>query len=160
VLWSGGISFAGVLAFLFADLIVLPILAIYRKYYGLGFTLRITALMFTTMVLAALLVDGIFSGLDLIPSGPRPTRGDIFGSIQIDYKLFLNLLGVAIFATLFRLTAHRGATDPVCGMKVDRSKAVSKQFAGETFYFCSHHCLHAFEAKPGNQAAARAGYTP
>src|SRR3954467_14171941 len=71
VLWSGGISFAGVLAFLFADLIVIPILLIYRKYYGIGYTIRITALMFTTMVIAALIVDGIFSGLDLIPSGPR-----------------------------------------------------------------------------------------
>src|SRR5919204_279824 len=96
VLWSGGISFAGVLAFLFADLIVLPILAIYRKYYGTAFALRITALMFVTMVIAALIVDGIFSGLDLIPSGPRPTRGDIFGTISVNYKLFLNLLGIAI----------------------------------------------------------------
>ena len=42
VLWSGGISFAGVLAFIFADLIVLPIIAIYRKYYGTAFALRIT----------------------------------------------------------------------------------------------------------------------
>src|SRR3954447_22132936 len=42
VLWSGGISFSGVIAFLFADLIVLPILAIYRKYYGTAFTVRIS----------------------------------------------------------------------------------------------------------------------
>jgi YHS domain-containing protein len=60
----------------------------------------------------------------------------------------LNVLGTAIFAALFWLTARRGATDPVCGMKVDRSKAVTKQLAGETFYFCSAHCLHAFEAEP------------
>ncbi len=106
VLWSGGISFAGVLAFLFADLIVLPIIAIYRKYYGRGYALRITALMFTTMVIAALAVDGVFSALGLIPTGPRPTRADIFSHIQVDYKLFLNLLGAAIFAALFWLTAH------------------------------------------------------
>src|SRR6266436_5557631 len=60
VLWSGGISFAGVLAFIFADLIVLPIIAIYRKYYGSRFAVRITALMYVTMVLAALAIDGIF----------------------------------------------------------------------------------------------------
>ncbi|MGH2865217.1 MAG: permease, partial [Solirubrobacteraceae bacterium] len=53
VLWSGGISFAGVMAFIFADLLVLPIIAIYRKYYGTEFTLRIVALMFVTMVTAA-----------------------------------------------------------------------------------------------------------
>ena len=148
VLWSGGISFAGVLAFLFADLIVLPILAIYRKYYGSKFTVRITALMFATMVIAALVVDGIFTALGLIPTGPRPTRADIFSSVHVDYKLALNILGVLIFAGLFSLTARRGATDPVCGMTVDRSKAVSKEFAGETYYFCSIHCLHAFEADP------------
>ncbi|HEX6712369.1 MAG TPA: permease [Thermoleophilaceae bacterium] len=109
VLWSGGISFAGVLAFLFADLIVLPIVAIYRKYYGTSFALRISALMFVTMVVAALVVDGIFSALDLIPSGARPTRDDIFGSIEVDYKLFLNALGLAIFALLFALSSRRGA---------------------------------------------------
>src|SRR5205085_3365265 len=112
VLWSGGISFAGVLAFLFADLIVLPIVAIYRKYYGTRFALRITALMFVTMVLAALLIDLLFSGLGLIPSGARPNRGDIFGSVQLDYKLVLNVAGLLIFAVLFGLAARRGVTDP------------------------------------------------
>ncbi len=148
VLWSGGISFAGVLAFLFADLIVLPILAIYRKYYGTRFTVRITGLMFTTMVIAALIADGIFTALGLIPTGSRPTRADIFSAIHLDYKLALNLLGVAISAALFLLTIRRGATDPVCGMTADRSKAVTKQFSGETYCFCSDHCLHAFEADP------------
>jgi uncharacterized membrane protein YraQ (UPF0718 family)/YHS domain-containing protein len=148
VLWSGGISFAGVLAFLFADLIVLPILAIYRKYYGRRFAVRIAALMFVTMVTAALIVNGIFSALALVPSGPRPTRADIFSQIHVDYKLVLNVLGVAIFAALFWLTARRGATDLVCGMKVDRTKAVTTELGGRTYYFCSDHCLHVFEADP------------
>ncbi len=145
VLWSGGISFAGVLAFLFADLIVLPIVAIYRKYYGTSFALRITALMFVTMVIAALAVDGIFSALGLIPTGPRPSRDDIFGSVQLDYKLVLNIVGLAIFVSLFWLTRRRGATDPVCGMKVDRERAVTAQHDGHTYFFCSEHCRHGFE---------------
>ncbi|MCW3025872.1 MAG: hypothetical protein JWM29_1304 [Solirubrobacterales bacterium] len=162
VLWSGGISFAGVLAFLFADLIVLPIIAIYRKYYGTAYALRIVALMFVTMVAAALAVDGLFSSAGLIPSGPRPSRGEIFGTIAIDYKLVLNVLAVALFAALLWLTQRRGASDPVCGMKVDRAKAVRKDFGAETFYFCSEHCLHVFEADPhrydddhGEQIGAR-----
>jgi hypothetical protein len=145
VLWSGGISFAGVLAFLFADLIVLPIVVIYRKYYGTRFALRIVALMFVTMVAAALVVDGLFNLAGLIPTGPRPSRGDIFGTISVDYKLALNVLAVVIFAALLWLTHRRGATDPMCGMKVDRVKAVRMDFGEETFYFCSAHCLHAFE---------------
>jgi uncharacterized membrane protein YraQ (UPF0718 family)/YHS domain-containing protein len=148
VLWSGGISFAGVLAFIFADLIVLPILAIYRKYYGTRVALRITALMFVTMAIAALLVDGLFGGLALEPSGHRPSRADVFGSLQVNYKLFLNLFGLVIFGALFWLTARRGATDPMCGMKVDRAKAVHKRIGGEVFYFCSEHCLHAYQSEP------------
>ncbi|MGH3494429.1 MAG: permease [Sciscionella sp.] len=156
VLWSGGISFAGVLAFLFADLVVLPIIAIYRKYYGNRYAARITILMFVTMAIAALIVDGIFSLLGLVPSGARPTRADIFTSIHLDYKLALNVLGVAIFAAMLWLTSRRGVTDPVCGMKVDRSKAVTKQIGGESRYFCSKHCLHAFEADPEKYLGADA----
>ncbi len=146
VLWSGGISFAGVLAFLYADLIVLPIVWIYRKYYGGSFALRITGLMFVTMALAALIVAGLFDLLGLIPSGPRPTRADIFGTIQVNYKLALNVAGLVIFGAFFWLTMRRGETDPMCGVTVDRGRAVSKQLAGHTLYFCSHHCAHAYEA--------------
>ena len=160
VLWSGGISFAGVLAFLFADLIVLPILAIYRKYYGWAFTVRITALMLVTMVLAAVVVDALFSALGAIPEGARPTRDDIFGTLSVNYKLFLNVLGLAIFAALFWMTARRGATDPVCGMKVDKDKALTAQAAGRTFYFCSEHCRHAFEADPDRYVHNRGGSDP
>jgi uncharacterized membrane protein YraQ (UPF0718 family) len=107
VLWSGGISFGGVMAFIFADLIVLPIVVAYRKYYGTEFALRITALMFVTMVLAALIVDGLFSLVGLIPSA-RPARADVFGSVQLDYKLVLNVVGLAVFASLTYLTVRGG----------------------------------------------------
>jgi hypothetical protein len=154
VLWSGGISFAGVLAFLFADLIVLPIVAIYRKYYGTAFALRITTLMYVTMVMAALLVAGAFALLGLSPSGPRPDRADIFGSVQINYKLALNVLGAAVFAALWWLTRRRGVTDPVCGMRVDREKAVTRSSGSRTVYFCSDVCAEkwaqaAVNASPG-----------
>jgi YHS domain-containing protein len=147
VLWSGGISFAGVMAFIFADLIVLPIIAIYRKYYGWEFALRITALMFVTMVTGALIVDGLFSALGLVPHS-RPSRGDIFGSVSFDYKLWLNVLGLVVFAALFSLTIRRGATDPVCGMRVDRAKALRSDALGGAHYFCSDDCRDRFEADP------------
>jgi uncharacterized protein len=148
VLWSGGISFAGVMAFIFADLIVLPIIAAYRKYYGTAFALRITALMFVTMVISALIVDGLFSLVGLIPK-TRPTRGEIFGSIGLDYKLVLNAIATVVFAALIYLTLRRGVTDPVCGMKVDRAKALRLAHAGATYYFCSEDCRNRFAADPG-----------
>ena len=147
VLWSGGIGFAGVIAFIFADLIVLPIVAAYIKYYGREFALRITALMFVTIVIAALAIDGLFSLVGLIPEN-RPSRADIFGSVELDYKLVLNVLGLAIFAALFYLTVRRGATDPVCGMKVDRGRALRAQVAGSTYFFCSQGCRSEFQADP------------
>jgi hypothetical protein len=147
VLWSGGIGFAGVIAFIFADLIVLPIIVAYGKYYGWQFALRITALMFVTMVVAALAIDLLFGAVGLIPD-TRPTREDIFGSVELDYKLVLNMVGLVAFAALLYLTARRGATDPVCGMRVDRSKALRLEHAGRTYYFCSEHCRGQFEVDP------------
>jgi len=67
VLWNGGISFGGVVAFLFADLIVLPILDIYRKYYGLKVSVFLLAIFYVSMALAALAVEFIFGALHLIP---------------------------------------------------------------------------------------------
>jgi uncharacterized protein len=159
VLWSGGISFAGVMAFIFADLIVLPIIAIYRKYYGTKFALRIVALMFVTMVAAALIIDGSFSTLGLIPHGPRPSRGDIFGTITVNYKLALNVLGLLIFAAFFWLTQRRGVTDPVCEMRVDRVKALRSDYMGGAYYFCSSGCLEAFEDQP-ERYTGRASVAP
>jgi ubiquinone/menaquinone biosynthesis C-methylase UbiE/uncharacterized membrane protein YraQ (UPF0718 family) len=149
VLWSGGISFAGVMAFIFADLIVLPIISAYRKYYGWAFALRITALMFVSMVIAALVVDGLFSTAGLIPTGPRPSRDDIFGSVELDYKLVLNGLAAVAFAALFYLTMRRGATDPVCGMKVDRAKALQLERARAITSAPSTACAHSSPSRRG-----------
>jgi uncharacterized membrane protein YraQ (UPF0718 family)/YHS domain-containing protein len=143
VLWSGGIGFAGVLAFIFADLIVLPILLIYKKYYGLKYAVRISALMFVTIVIAALLVDALFGGLSLIPHA-RPTRAAIFAPVKVDYNLALNLVATLVFVALMTLTVRRGATDPVCGMKIDRRRAVVLDRDGATTYFCSEHCKHSY----------------
>ena len=110
VLWSGGIGFSGVLAFLFADLLVLPILAVYRKTYGTRFTVRIVAVMFAAMVIAALAVSALMHALSWIPQGPRPTHHDVFGSVSLDATLIGDLLAVALFAALLALTVRRRQT--------------------------------------------------
>jgi uncharacterized protein len=112
VLWSGGISFAGVMAFIFADLIVLPIVVAYAKYYGWPFTIRIVALMLVTMIAAALVVDGLFSLGGLIPD-TRPTHDEIFSPIELNYKAVLNAIALVVFAVLLWLrprgdAAHAG----------------------------------------------------
>jgi uncharacterized membrane protein YraQ (UPF0718 family) len=109
VLWSGGISFAGAMAFIFADLIVIPIVIAYRKFYGTAFAIRITALMFVTMVAAALIIDLVFSGAGLIPH-TRPTTDDVFGSIELDYKAVLNVVAAVVFIGL--MAFPRGLARP------------------------------------------------
>lgn len=151
VLWSGGFSFAGVMSFIFADLIVLPILLVYRKYYGMRYTVRITALMYVTMVLAGLAVAGLFGVVGLLPTS-RPSRSDLFGHVQLDYTLVLNILAVGVFVTFFVMTTRRGATDPICGMRVDRGKALTAERDGRTWYFCSEACRSAFVSGAGDHA--------
>jgi hypothetical protein len=93
---------------------VIPIVLIYRKYYGGKFTVRIVALMFVTMIVTALIIDALFSGLGLVPH-VRPARADIFTSVKLDYKFALNVLGTAVFAALFALTLRREASaGPSC----------------------------------------------
>ena len=78
VLWKGGISFGGVIAFIFADLIIAPILNIYRKYYGRGWPLFLLGTFYAAMVAAGYVVELVFGGLGLIPTRPppgSPTRG-------------------------------------------------------------------------------------
>ena len=67
---------------------------------------------------------------------------------DVAHKLVLNLLALVAFSALFYLTMRRGVTDPVCGMKVDRAKALRLEHAGRIYFFCSEHCRGEFEANP------------
>ena len=67
--------------------------------------------------------------------------------MRVNYKLFTNVVGLVVFASLFGLTMRRGATDPVCGMKVDRERAVRLERAGHVHFFCSEDCLREYESK-------------
>ena len=149
VLWAGGISFAGVIAFIYADLLIVPIVIAYSKYYGRPVTVRLVAIMFAAIVAAALAVDGIFSAAGLVPS-TRPDVDSITSrGIEWNYTTFLNIVFFAIAATLFGLTLRRGARDPVCGMTVDRHAGKpTTEFAGRTFYFCGEGCKAKFDAEP------------
>src|SRR5215472_10678633 len=87
VLWNGGISFGGVVAFILADLIVLPILDIYRRYYGMKMSLFILAIFYFSMSLAALAIEFAFQGLGLIPTHQAKV---IEASLEFNYTSALN----------------------------------------------------------------------
>jgi len=149
VLWAGGISFSGTIAFIYADLIVIPILLIYRKYYGLRPAAILAGIMLSTMVIAALAVDGLFEALGLVPAD-RPDIDSITErGVTWNYTTFLNIVFLGVAAALAALTLRRGARDPVCGMTVDRHKTPFRsEYAGKTVYFCSAGCKERFDAEP------------
>src|SRR5216110_1740313 len=98
VLWNGGISFGGVIAFIYADLIVFPIINIYRKYYGWKVTALIVAVFYIAMALAALIVEFLFSLLRLIPQ--HRSAQIVETTISLNYTTMLNVLFLAIAAFL------------------------------------------------------------
>jgi uncharacterized protein len=154
VLWGGGISFAGVIAFVYADLIIVPLVLVYGRYYGWRLTALIVGLMFGAMVVAALAVDGIFSAAGLVPE-KRPSIESITErGISWNYTTALNIVFTFVAAALFGLTLRRAARDPVCGMSVDRGKALSAEHHGRRYFFCGPGCRSKFEAEPDRYAHA------
>jgi uncharacterized membrane protein YraQ (UPF0718 family) len=162
-LWQGGISFGGVVSFIFADLITFPLLLIYRRYYGTRLALRMLALFWAVMSAAGLMTEVIFRAAGLVPAVRRVTTLAP-ASFSWDYTTYLNIIFLAVFGLLYwayrnrdRLGAgSRYARDPVCGMQVEKAHAPA--FAvhdGQRTYFCSDHCAHRFGAGR-TEAVARA----
>jgi uncharacterized protein len=106
VLWNGGISFGGVLAFIFADLIVLPILDIYRKYYGWKMAGFLLVSFYATMVVAGLLTEFIFLGLGLVPS--ERNAKIVEASVQWNYTTALNIVFLLLAALLVARFIQKG----------------------------------------------------
>jgi YHS domain-containing protein/uncharacterized membrane protein YraQ (UPF0718 family) len=171
VLWKGGISFGGVVSFIFADLIILPILNIYRKYYGGRMSLYLLGVSYAAMALAGFLVGGAFQLLGLAPTNHHVT---VFETQPAwNYTTFLDIAFLALIAVLAwrfvttggieMLRAHSSrrpdagaklVQDPVCGMSVDPALARDKvQYAGATYYFCSAGCRSTFEKDPARYMA-------
>jgi hypothetical protein len=151
-LWSGGISFGGVIAFIFADLIAFPLLMIYRRYYGTRLMLRMLVVFWALMSTAGLITELLFRTAGLVPT-VRPTTiaPDRF---SWNYTTYLNLVFLALFGVLYWLYRNRRrfgggdryAQDPVCGMQVEKAQAPAMvDHAGERHFFCSDHCAERFE---------------
>ena len=98
VLWNGGISFGGVAAFIFADLIVLPILNIYRKYYGRRMSLFLLGIFYVSMVAAGLIVEVLFQALGLVPD--ERNAKVVEASVTWNVTTFLNIVFLALSAVL------------------------------------------------------------
>ena len=154
-LWHGGISFGGVISFIFADLIALPLVLIYRKYYGGRLALRIFVWFYLVMAAAGLLVEGLFHLLGAIPS-ERP-EAVVTTHFEWNYTTFLNIAALGAFAVLYWLYrnrerfggGHEYAIDPVCGMQVLKANAPAHIAEdGIEVWFCSDRCRERYERDP------------
>jgi uncharacterized membrane protein YraQ (UPF0718 family) len=154
-LWKGGISFGGVVSFIFADLISMPLVLIYRKFYGWALTWRLVALMWTVMSIAGLATEYLFKGAGLIPT-TRPVQV-VDPAFRWNYTTFLSLAFLVVAAGIFYLYKNRErfgggqgyALDPVCGMQVESAHApATASHGGQVFYFCSDHCADRFKQNP------------
>jgi uncharacterized membrane protein YraQ (UPF0718 family)/YHS domain-containing protein len=155
-LWHGGIGFGGVVSFIFADLITIPLLLIYRKYYGTALTLRLLATFWVLMSIAGLAVEGIFELFGAVPtSRPEAVVPDRFAW---NYTSYLNIVFLVVLAGLFRLSRRRPpegvdgryATDPTCGMQVDKANAPAHLVHdGVEVWFCSDGCRTRYEETHG-----------
>ncbi|MGI8415500.1 MAG: permease [Nakamurella sp.] len=99
VLWNGGISFGGVISFIFADLIIIPLLLIYAKYYGKRMAWFLFGTFYATMAVAGYFIELVFGPLGLIPTGPRHAHVGTDG-ISWNYTTWLNILFLTLAAAL------------------------------------------------------------
>lgn len=107
LLWSNDISFGGVIAFIYGDLIVIPLILAYRKYYGWKMALTITGVLFVAMVLAAIAVELLFRVFGLLPEGSRPAAAISEASFKWNYTTWLNFVAIAALG-LFGFLRFKG----------------------------------------------------
>jgi len=135
VLWNGGISFGGVVAFIFADLIIIPILLIYRKYYGTKMMLVILGIFYATMVIAGYIVEFLFGALGLIPA-ERAARVAEHG-IQWNYTTVLNIIFLLLAAALVVRFFRSGA-----GMMLKMMGGAPDEQSGQHAHDAAHGAAH------------------
>jgi uncharacterized membrane protein YraQ (UPF0718 family)/YHS domain-containing protein len=158
-LWKGGISFGGVISFIFADLISFPLLLIYRRYYGTRLAWRLLIWFWVVMAAAGLIVEGLAHATGLVPAH-RLTR-IVATHFQWDYTTFLNIVFLAIFFALLWLSRNQRrlgggegyAIDPICGMQVQTANTpATTTINGRQYWFCSDRCHDRFLAEQPKDA--------
>jgi uncharacterized membrane protein YraQ (UPF0718 family) len=113
VLWTGGISFGGVIAFIFADLLILPILNTYRRYYGIRMALLVAGAFYVAMVAAGYVVELVFGGLGLVPD--RTSAHLPHDGVTWNYTTWLNI-GFLVLAALLVVRFARSGGIPMLRM--------------------------------------------
>jgi uncharacterized membrane protein YraQ (UPF0718 family)/YHS domain-containing protein len=152
-LWHAGISFGGTISFIFADLLSLPLVMIYFKYYGRTITVRLIAVFWLVMSASGLITEGIYHLIKFSPSRDVMTMG--MTHIGFNRTTFLNSVALLVCALLAWLYFSKSdfndefAKDLVCGMQVRTADAPAIYVhKSKTYYFCMAGCKSEFEKNP------------
>jgi uncharacterized protein len=153
-LWTSGVSFGGVVAFIFADLLAAPLVLIYRRLYGGRQAVVLVGVLWAVMSVGGLLTELIFRGAGILPTARHAQP--VSTGFHWNVTTFLNLIFLVVFAVVWWLARHRErygggegyAIDPVCGMQVEQAHpGATYTAAGVTSYFCSDGCRDSFVAR-------------
>jgi len=150
-LWNSGISFGGTISFIFADLVALPLVMIYRKFYGKQLTVKLVAIFWFTMSFSGFLTEKLFSVLNILPTKrtlvPHASRiGENLTSWFNLFALILTTIIAWLYLTRSKSEESPYAKDPICGMQVEKSTAAATfVHEGTTYYFCAPSCTESFK---------------
>ncbi len=150
-LWNSGISFGGTISFIFADLLALPLVLIYKKFFGLKLSMKLVAVFWLTMSVSGFLTEKIFSLLKILPAhhGLVPHASRIGNNFTSWMNLIALMVSIGIFALY--ITRNKGedslyAKDPICGMQVEKATAAAVfEHDGQVYYFCAPGCMESFK---------------
>ena len=150
-LWNSGISFGGTISFIFADLVALPLVLIYKKFYGTKLSLKLVAVFWFTMSLSGFLTEKIFDLLGALPKhhalvAHASRIGNNFTSWMNLIALLLSIAIISLYLTRNKGEDSPYAKDPICGMQVEKATAAAVfEHDGVTYYFCAPGCMESFK---------------
>ena len=150
-LWNKGISFGGTISFIFADLLTIPLILIYKKFFGAKITVRLVLVFWFVMSLSGLITQALFNALGATPM--RMSMGQIQSRFANNANTWLNAVALLVLIAVYvtykvgqrRPASESFAKDPICGMQVAVSTASAVlELGDETYYFCCDGCKEKF----------------
>ena len=153
-LWNKGISFGGTISFIFADLLTIPLILIYKKFFGTKITVRLVLVFWFVMSLSGLITQALFNALNAVPV--RMSMGHMQDHFANNRTTWLNAVALLVLIAVYvtykvgqrRPASESFAKDPICGMQVAVSTASAVlELGDETYYFCCDGCKEKFASQ-------------
>ena len=153
-LWNKGISFGGTISFIFADLLTIPLILIYKKFFGAKITVRLVLVFWFVMSLSGLITQALFNALGATPM--RMSMGQMQSHFANNANTWLNAVALLVLIAVYvtykvgqrRPASESFAKDPICGMQVAVSTASAVlELGDETYYFCCDGCKQKFASQ-------------